>query len=213
MKRYIYLLLVLAMVVLQACASDAAPSEEGGALIPPIAEDSSMIQGSAGGAPVEGKGSGGGGSTGTACAAPSGTDAATLASQVISLANQERAKAGLGALTSQSQLTTAAQRHSNDMATNTFMSHTGSDNSTPYSRINDTGYFTNALSYAYGENVAAGYATASAVMTAWMNSQVHRDNILNGTFTQIGVAYAYNANDTDMVYCHYWTMVLGMRQP
>lgn len=209
MKRYLYLFLIIALLALQACATDAAPSEEQGALIPPVSESDSPIQGSAGGAPAQGKGSGGGGTTGTACAAPSGTGAATLAAQVVDLVNQERAKVGLAALTSQSQLVTAAQRHSNDMATNTFMSHDGSDGSTPYTRINDTGYFTGSASWSYGENVAAGYATASTVMTAWMNSQVHRDNILNSTFREIGVAYVYNANDTTLNYCHYWTMALG----
>jgi len=210
MKRYLYLLLIIALFALQACATDAAPVEGEGALIPPVSESDSPIQGSAGGAPASGKGSGG--STGTTCAAPSGTAAATLAAQVVDLVNQERAKVGLSPLTSQSQLTTAAQRHSTDMAAKTFMSHTGSDGSTPYSRINDTGYFTGFSSWYYGENVAAGYATASTVMTAWMNSQVHKDNILNSTFREIGVAYVYNANDTTLNYCHYWTMALGMHQ-
>lgn len=212
MKRYLYVLLVIALFAsfaLQACAADATQSDEEGALIPPVPESNSPIQGSAGGGPIEGKG---GGTTGTSCAAPSGTDAATLAAQVIDLVNVERSKVGLSALTSQSQLTTAAQRHSTDMATHTFMDHTGSDGSTPYTRINDTGYFTGFSSWYYGENVAAGYATASTVMNAWMNSQVHKDNILNSTFREIGVAYVYNANDTTLNYCHYWTMALGMHQ-
>ena len=46
--------------------------------------------------------------------------------------------------------------------------------------------------------------TADAVMAAWMNSPGHRANILNGTFTQIGIGLAYAADGTP-----YWAMELG----
>jgi len=209
MKRYLYVLLIVALFALQACATDAAPADAEGALIPPVSsENDPALDGSAGAAPAAGKPGPAGGGT---CAANS-ANAASLATQVIALVNQQRAAAGLGALTSQSQLTTAAQRHSQDMGCNFFMSHTGTDGSTPYSRIFDTGYFTGFSSYYYGENVAAGYATADAVMTAWMNSQPHRDNILSPNFTEIGIGYVYNANDTTNSWYHYWTMALGMHQ-
>jgi uncharacterized protein YkwD len=198
MKRYWYILLVVMMIVLQACATDAAPEEGEGALIPP---DSSEISGAAGAAPSGGKPNP---PSGGSCTA-SDANASSFASQVISLVNQQRAANGLGALTSQSQLTAAAQRHSLDMGCAFFLSHTGSDGSSPYSRIVDSGYPVNW----WGENVAAGYSTAQAVMDAWMNSQVHRDNILNPNYTEIGIGYVYNANDTTLNYKHYWTMTLG----
>ena len=55
------------------------------------------------------------------------------------------------------QLAQAAQGHSQDMATNQYQSHTGSDGSTPQQRMQAAGY-TNATST--GENV---YAYASSV--------------------------------------------------
>lgn len=51
------------------------------------------------------------------------------------------------------------------------------------------------LSYrSAGENIAYGQRTPSAVVTGWMNSSGHRANILNASFTQIGVGYSSNGN-------------------
>jgi uncharacterized protein YkwD len=59
------------------------------------------------------------------------------------------------------------------------------------------------LSYsAAGENIAAGQQTAAAVVQAWMNSQGHRENILNSSYTQIGVGYASGGSMG-----HYWTQM------
>lgn len=207
MKRYLYLLLIIALFALQACATDAAPAEGEGALIPPVSsEDNSGLEGSAGAAPNAGKPgpSGGGGSGCTA----SDANAASFASQVITLVNQYRAQNGLGALTSQSQLTSAAQRHSLDMGCNFFMSHYGTDGSDPYSRIVASGYPVNW----WGENVAAGYSTPAAVMDAWKASPPHNANLLGPNFTEIGIGYVYNPNDTTNRYYHYWTMVLGSQR-
>ena len=51
-----------------------------------------------------------------------------------------------------------------------------------------------------GENIAMGQTSPSQVMTAWMNSEGHRANILNSSFTKIGVGVAQNANGQ-----YYWT--------
>lgn len=202
MKRYLYILLIVALFALQACATDAAPAEGEGSLIPPVSSaDDSALLGSAGAGkpqPSEGGGSGSG------CAA-SDANAASFASEVIALVNTYRSQNGLGALASQSQLASAAQRHSLDMGCNFFMSHYGTDGSDPYSRIVDSGYPVNW----WGENVAAGYATPAAVMDAWIASPPHNANLLGPNFTEIGIGYVYNANDTVNNYYHYWTMVLG----
>ena len=60
--------------------------------------------------------------------------------------------------------TSAAARHSADMATNNFFSHTGSDGSTVAERSADAGFDTFPL----GENIAAGYRSVRAVVLAWM---------------------------------------------
>lgn len=53
-----------------------------------------------------------------------------------------------------------------------------------------------------GENIAAGQRTPKDVVTAWMNSDGHRKNILSSSFTEIGVGYAKGG-----AYGHYWTQM------
>lgn len=54
------------------------------------------------------------------------------------------------------------------------------------------------------ENVAMGYASPTAVMDGWMNSQGHRTNILNCDAKAIGVGIA--ANSAGRLY---WTQMFG----
>ena len=56
------------------------------------------------------------------------------------------------------------------------------------------------LSYrSAGENIAYGYRTPQAVVNGWMNSSGHRANILNASYTKIGVGYVASGN--------YWTQM------
>ncbi len=136
---------------------------------------------------------------------------ATLESQVLVLVNERRAagavcngvvKAPAPALTLNAQLRCAARKHSKDMGTNNFMSHTGSDGSSPWQRMNWAGYtYRNAA-----ENVAAGYATAAAVVNGWMASSGHCNNIMNPSLLDIGIGY-FNAPSS--TYRHYWTQSFG----
>ena len=126
--------------------------------------------------------------------------------EVVNLVNVERAKADLDPLTVDTQLTLAAQEHSESMASDDFFSHTGTDGSTPFERMKEAGYEYQAA----GENLAASYTTPESVVSAWMNSSGHRSNILNSNFTEIGVGYTLLANDTGSVnYNHYWSQSFG----
>ena len=118
--------------------------------------------------------------------------------------NQERQKYGLPILTVADELVAAARRHSADMAANNLFSHTGSDGSSPYTRIIEAGY---RFRYA-GENIAAGYSTAQQVVNAWMNSPGHRANILNAGFCEVGIGYIYESGS---FYRNYWTLTLACR--
>jgi len=128
---------------------------------------------------------------------PSPTPASDYETQVVQLINQERAAQGLPPLNIDSRLVQAARRHSQDMATNNFFSHYGSDGSSPGQRIREAGY--NYVSA--GETIAGGYPSPSSVVQGWMNSPPHRA-ILLGNFVDVGVGYAYNSGST---YGHYWT--------
>ena len=96
-------------------------------------------------------------------------------------------------------LADAAYKHSADMATNHFFSHTGSDGSSPATRISQEGYHWSAL----GENIAYGYPTVEDVIQGWLGSEGHCQNIMSPMFTEIGAAIAGNTN------VPYWTLDLA----
>ncbi|RED65101.1 CAP domain-containing protein [Cohnella lupini] len=112
----------------------------------------------------------------------------SFATQVVTLVNQERAKAGLGALKmSNATLNKMAMDKAKDMYNNGYFDHNSPTYGSPFDMMKQYGI---NFSYA-GENIAKGQRTPQEVMTAWMNSSGHRANILGANFTTIGVAY-YN---------------------
>lgn len=92
-------------------------------------------------------------------------------------------------------LQVAAQRHSNDMDEKQFFSHTGSDGTNTGDRLMSLNY----IYVTYGENIAEGYANETDVMVGWIKSPGHCQNIMNGDFTQMGVATSGK----------YWTQVFS----
>lgn len=110
----------------------------------------------------------------------------SILQDLLTQVNAERQRAGAPPLRISPQLTTAAQRHAQDMARNRQISHNGSDGSTMQSRIEEARYPWTTI----GENVAMGQTTPEAVMTTWMNSPGHRQNILNPDFAELGLSYA-----------------------
>ena len=101
--------------------------------------------------------------------------------EVIKLTNEERTKKGLGKLTVNSRLATAAQKRAAETAQK--LSHI---------RPNGQSCFTVLKEYnikytVAGENIAYNYYTAAEAMEGWMDSKGHRDNILNAKFKNIGV--------------------------
>jgi uncharacterized protein YkwD len=126
--------------------------------------------------------------------------------QVVAETNAERIAYGCPPVTLNIQLTDAAQGHSQDMALNDFFLHIGSDGSSPWERIQATGY---QYSWA-AENIAAGYSTPESVVAGWMGSDGHRANILNCNLEEIGVGYYYLEDDQGSKnYHHYWTQDLA----
>ena len=93
------------------------------------------------------------------------------------------------------KLGVSANKHTTDMASNNYFSHTSKDGRTMSDRINAVGYLWSAL----GENIANGQTTEKQVMESWINSPGHCANIMNGSFTDVGFARAQN----------YWTQNFG----
>lgn len=115
--------------------------------------------------------------------------------EVIRLVNEQRSANGLKPLTENWELSRVARYKSEDMSANRYFSHTSPTYGSPFDMIRAFG-----LSYrSAGENIAYGQRTPEAVVNAWMNSSGHRANILNGSYTRIGVGYCASGN--------YWTQM------
>ena len=104
---------------------------------------------------------------------------------VVTLTNKERQQAGLSALQIDSKLSQVAREKSNDMQRKGYFSHTSPTYGSPFDMMRDFGVTYQAA----GENIAQGQTSPEEVVQAWMNSQGHRENILNPNFTHIGVGY------------------------
>ena len=106
------------------------------------------------------------------------------AGTLVSMTNSARGRNGLGSLSVNSRLTSAAYAKAQDMLANQYFAHTSPSGRTPWDFIKGAGY-----NYSYaGENLAIGYSDASELYSAWMVSATHRENILNSNFREIGIA-------------------------
>lgn len=115
------------------------------------------------------------------------TGTSSYANQVVTIVNQERAKAGLKPLVQDRALSAMALDKAKDMYSNNYFSHSSPTYGSPFDMMSSYGI---RFTYA-GENIAKGQRSPQEVMNAWMNSAGHRKNILSPNFTTIGVSY-YN---------------------
>ena len=97
---------------------------------------------------------------------------------MVCLINDQRRAHGLPALTENARLNRSAQGWTNVMVIKRYFSH-GTDFAI---RITDVGFRWSSV----GENIATGYRTAAAVVTAWMASPGHCENILSPMYRYVG---------------------------
>jgi len=97
------------------------------------------------------------------------------------------------------RLARAARIHASDMAERNMLSHKGGDRSDPGERIRASGYRWRA----YGENIGEGYLKPEEILSAWLRSEGHCENIMNPLFRDVGAALAKKSGKT------YWVLVLG----
>ncbi|MFF3744893.1 CAP domain-containing protein [Streptomyces kronopolitis] len=122
----------------------------------------------------------------------------SAASQVLSLVNQERGRAGCSPVAADGELTGLAQGFSDDMARRGFFGHTDPDGDSPWDRARAAG-----VPDLGGENIARGQADARAVMDSWMKSPGHRANILNCEYKTLGVGVHFGPGGP------WWTQDFG----
>lgn len=123
------------------------------------------------------------------------TTVSSYENEVIRLVNEIRVKNALSVLQSDWQLSRVARYKSQDMKDNNYFSHQSPTYGSPFDMMKSFG-----ISYKRAaENIAKGQNSPQSVVNAWMNSSGHRANILNPSFTKIGVGYVKSGN--------YWTQM------
>lgn len=115
--------------------------------------------------------------------------------QVLYLVNIERANYGLSALVLNDDLSYVANFKANEMQTLGYIDHISPVYGEPYQMLK---YFGITFS-ACAENIAVGHTTPAMVVSAWMNSDGHRVNILNSKYTKLGIGLTDTGN--------YWVQV------
>jgi uncharacterized protein YkwD len=108
---------------------------------------------------------------------------AQFGERTIELVNQERNKIGLKQLRVNELLNNSAKAKAEDMLNRNYWSHKTPEGIEPWSFIKKAGY-----KYQYsGENLARDFQIPEGVVTGWMKSKEHKDNILNPEYTETGV--------------------------
>lgn len=130
--------------------------------------------------------------------------AAVLVPVLITQTNQERTHANLSILHKNELLMRSAQQKANDMAAKGYFAHNSPDGEDPWFWFKQVGY-----DYRFaGENLAVNFVESRDITDAWMHSPTHRENLLNGRYTEVGIATAlgkYKGKDAIFVVQHFGT--------
>ena len=117
---------------------------------------------------------------------PATAVSSSFAESIVAAMNRERAARGLEPLQLESRLSLAAEDRVEDMLAKRYYEHVSPDGVNPFSWVRARGYRYRLI----GENLALGYRGSQSVVTGWMNSPGHRDNILKSGFNEVGIAVA-----------------------
>lgn len=121
-----------------------------------------------------------------------------LPSVLVEMTNENRLEQDLGGLQHNDTLAKAAKLKAEHMAENSYFAHDSPSGITPWHWFQEAGY---TYDHA-GENLAMNFSDSQEVVEAWMESRLHRENILEEDFTEIGIATArgeYQGKETIFV--------------
>jgi uncharacterized protein YkwD len=124
---------------------------------------------------------------------PAADNVAVVGQATLCLLNQQRAANGIGPLVENAALTTASAGYSQRMVAQGFFGHESPDGGTLVQRLTEVGYLGDDDAWVVGENIGwgqASLATARSMVTAWMNSPGHRENLLSADYSQVGLGLA-----------------------
>lgn len=131
--------------------------------------------------------------------------------EVLRLTNERRKEAGLSPLKLDPVLSQAAKSKGEDMLNKDYWAHVSPDGVEPWKFFLDVGY-----KYRYaGENLARDFSNAASIVSAWMASPTHRDNILSPKYEDIGLAVVEGdlaGADTTIVVQFFGTKLSGISE-
>jgi uncharacterized protein YkwD len=113
-----------------------------------------------------------------------------MESSIACLINEQRVARGDQPVAPNPALRQAALGHSSEMVREGYFEHTSPAGLTFVDRIEATGYTRGARSWEVGENLVWGtgpLSTPQSLVTSWMNSPPHRENLLHPRFREIGI--------------------------
>ena len=127
-----------------------------------------------------------------------------LAIELLARINAARAAQGLAPYALSDKLTTAAQNHSKDLAATGRVDRTGSDGSTPKSRILAAGYGQWTIGPVVDEAIYGGTGGAQGAFDWWTSTETDKARILSARFREVGIGAVTAPNGWI-----YWTLDLG----
>jgi hypothetical protein len=111
----------------------------------------------------------------------------------LCLLNQQRGAQGVAALVENAELSNASAGYSQRMVAQGFFAHQSPDGGTLVDRLTGAGYLGDDEPWLVGENIGwgqGGLATPRSMVSAWMDSPGHRENLLSADYTEVGVGLA-----------------------
>jgi uncharacterized protein YkwD len=113
-----------------------------------------------------------------------GTENHVSVVELLNSTNAERQKQGIEPLKLDTRLSDAAYMKAKDMLANQYWSHDSPSGVQPWKWLADADY-----NYSYaGENLARNFSTSQSVVSAWMASPSHRENVLKSQYQDVGFA-------------------------
>lgn len=116
--------------------------------------------------------------------------------EVYEMTNAYRNYMGKALFKLENRTTTAARKHSEDMANNNYFQHNSLDGSKFSARLTAEGISWSGA----GENICAGAGDAINMVIGWIGSSGHRKGMLTD-FKYIGVGAAYSSSADYGIYC------------
>jgi uncharacterized protein YkwD len=120
-----------------------------------------------------------------------GLSQSAMEGSIACLINEERAAYGVAPVQANADLRRAALGHSREMVDQGYFEHTSPTGVSFIDRIASTGYTRGVWFWEVGENLVwgtGGWSTPQSLVTSWMNSPPHRENLLRARFREIGIA-------------------------